>query len=249
LVLVSFLEGTLFGEKASEGGRFEQPSIFHDIVWQAPIRSKPRKTYDDHRLEYTPEGDHIPFLIKKKLDKKNNEFKDYLSKFGELSGLFDEIIIKRYGHGSADPFELDVMLSQHPISVSSVGYGVSQVLPIIVETYVRKKKSWFAIQQPEIHLHPKAQAALGDMFFKIANNHAKKFIIETHSDFLIDRYRIACRTATENSIESQILFFERNKDGNMVTSIDISKNGEVSSDQPSSYRDFFLKEEMNLLGF
>lgn len=132
------------------------------------------------------------------------------------------------------------------MSVSSVGYGVSQSLPVIVEIFSRARNSWFAIQQPEVHLHPKAQAALGEAFFDMATTENKKFIVETHSDYAIDRFRILLRKSNRK-IKSQVLFFEKSDSGNRITPISINDQGELDSNQPESYRDFFMKEEMELL--
>lgn len=118
---------------------------------------------------------------------------------------------------------------------------------MIVEIFSRSKNSWFAIQQPEVHLHPKAQAALGEAFFDMAIMENKKFIIETHSDYAIDRYRILLRKSDQKP-RSQVLFFERTDSGNKVTRIKIDNSGEFDSGQPESYREFFMKEEMDLLG-
>lgn len=142
---------------------------------------------------------------------------------------------------------IDVVISRDPLSVSSVGYGVSQALPVIVEIFSRPKHSWFAIQQPEVHLHPKAQAALGEVVFNLSGIENKKFIIETHSDYMIDRFRISCRKG-DSRINAQILFFERTEMGNKLTSIEIDSNGNFQGEQPSGYREFFIREEMDLLG-
>jgi len=250
IVILSFLEDLIIGKSDnSERMEFEIPSFIHDIAWLAPIRSKPRKTYDEYSLDFSPEGDHTPYLIKKKLDSASDSrrFRGFIKNFGENSGLFKSIQIRNYGRGTTSPFELDVIISKDPLSVSSVGYGVSQALPVIVEIFSRPKHSWFAIQQPEVHLHPKAQAALGQIVFNLSAVESKKFIIETHSDYMIDRYRILCKKG-ENKSTAQVLFFERTETGNRLTSILIDNNGEFSGAQPEAYREFFIKEEMELLG-
>lgn len=250
IVIISFIEDLVgAGENDGERVQFEISSFFRDITWLAPIRSKPRKTYDEFSLEFSPEGDHTPYLIKKKLDSKHDseKFIEFINKVGKNSGLFKGVEIKNYGRGSTTPFELDVVLGKHPLSVSSVGYGVSQSLPVIVEIFSRARNSWFAIQQPEVHLHPKAQAALGEAFFDMATIEHKKFVVETHSDYTIDRFRILLRKSNKK-IKSQVLFFEKSDSGNRVIPIEIDENGDLDSNQPDSYRSFFMKEEMELLG-
>jgi len=248
IVILSYIENQIIQDIDLDRS-FEISSFINDIAWLAPIRSKPRKTYDEYSLEFSPEGDHTPYIIKKKLDSKSESknFSKFLSKVGKKSGLFKKVQIKNYGRGNTSPFELDVVLSKEPLSVSSVGYGVSQALPVIVEMFTREKHSWFAIQQPEVHLHPRAQAALGELIFDLALADNKRFIVETHSDYTIDRFRISCRKSDEK-VDSQILFFERTLNGNKLCSIPIDDEGNISDKQPNSYREFFLKEEMELLG-
>lgn len=227
------------------------PAFSDDIAWLAPIRSKPRRTYDEYRLDFSPEGDHTPYIIKKLLDKKSDaeKFKDFMSNIGIDSGLFESVKIKKYGTGVTAPFELDVVLNSKQLSISNVGYGVSQALPIIVELFVRGDHSWYAVQQPEVHLHPKAQAALGDAFYQLAVVENKKFVIETHSDYTIDRFRANYKSSEkDDKPNAQVLFFERTGDGNKVSSLFIDENGELPIEQPKSYRDFFIKEELMNLG-
>ncbi|OUR73251.1 hypothetical protein A9Q78_04755 [Methylophaga sp. 41_12_T18] len=228
------------------------PAIFKEsLIWLAPIRSKPKLTYDEYKLDYSPEGEHTPYVIKKLLGKKSEAvaFKKFLDTLGKDSGLFETIEILHYGNSSTSPFELDVVLNKRKLSINNVGYGVSQALPIIVELFVRANDSAYAVQQPEVHLHPKAQAALGDAFFQLATVENKKFLIETHSDYTLDRFRSNYRNESNSeSPSSQVLFFERDENGNRVTPVEIDQQGDLSERQPDAYREFFIREEMLNLG-
>lgn len=227
------------------------PQFAQKLFWIAPIRSKPKRTYDGYKVESSPEGDHIPYLIGKILKQKTfaKDFSAFVESFGKESGLFDSIKVKRFGKDTDAPFELDVTFNEMPMKISNVGYGVSQALPIVVELFLKSKGYWFAIQQPEVHLHPKAQAAFGDLIFKMATDEGKKFFIETHSDYMIDRFRLNYRKSEPQSIiKSHVLFFERYGNGNQVFPIEILENGNYSDDQPESFRAFFIHEELNLLG-
>ena len=139
-----------------------------------------------------------------------------------------------------------IRLSGQSFNIENVGYGVSQVLPLVVEFLSRKEGRRFAVQQPEVHLHPRAQAALGSLLFFLAAERKHTFLIETHSDFLIDRYRLEMNGSTEPPL-SQILFFSRTATGNQIVPIDISEKGHYPVEQPVAFRDFFVREEMRLL--
>ncbi|MBF0541785.1 MAG: AAA family ATPase [Nitrospirae bacterium] len=233
----------------------ENAPIFHqlnisNVVWIAPIRTKPKRTYDEFKYEYSPEGEHTPYIMKKIFDDKDKakNFKNILNKFGKQSGMFDSIKVKKFGNAVNSPFELQVGLNNMSINITNVGYGVSQSLPILVEFIARPKDTTFVMQQPELHFHPKAQAALGDLIYKLFITEGKKFFIETHSDYIIDRFRLNLKNKDSNNPKAQILFFERDKDGNKVYPIDILENGELSEDQPTAYQDFFIQEEIKNLG-
>ncbi len=242
-------------EKRSDGRDeiiFARGFPYSDSVWLAPIRTKPRRTYDEYVYKFSPEGEHTPYLIKQilKKEKDRKSFEAFVKRVGKDSGLFDLISVKDYVKSSTtSPFELDVKLNNKILSISNVGYGVSQALPIIVEMFAREKGAYFIVQQPEVHLHPKAQAALGTTIFDLALHQDKKFAIETHSDFLIDRYRISMRDGRENKKpSSQVLFFERTNKGNSLCNLKIDEIGGLPKDQPIGYRDFFVKEELKILG-
>jgi predicted ATPase len=176
------------------------------------------------------------------------KFRDFIEKVGKASGLFQDVRIRPFGQGEGAPFELDIVLDGKALNVSNVGYGVSQALPVLVEVLARRHGTAFAIQQPEVHLHPRAQAALGDVFFELAAEEHKLFLVETHSDFTIDRFRLNYRKKRASKPESQILFFERRDKRNVVTPLPIGTTGELPTQQPESYRRFFTREQMNLLG-
>jgi predicted ATPase len=214
------------------------------LTWIAPIRTKPSRIYDGLTREYSPEGDHAPFVLKQQL--KSSKFVDKLREFGAASGLFEVLSTHTFGKGIRNPFEVMIQLSGQSFNIENVGYGVSQVLPLIVEFLSRKEGRRFAVQQPEVHLHPRAQAALGSLLFFLASERKQTFLIETHSDFLIDRYRLEMNGAKEVP-QSQILFFSRTQTGNQITPIDITKRGHYPAEQPAEFRDFFVREEMRLL--
>ena len=250
LPLLSLVETQITGNEFKESIFFEMPLGLSDFVWLAPIRTRPRRTYDGYGKEFNPEGEHTPYELRKRLLPTNRAkgFCSALEKFGKSSGLFRKVSIHNLGKGAAAPFELLVTLSGSALRINSVGYGVSQALPVIVEMLVQDKGSWFAIQQPEVHLHPRAQAALGDLLFQMSELEQKHFIIETHSDFMIDRFRLNMQTTKQHKVKAQVLFFERLGEGNKLSIIPIESDGEYSSEQPKMFRDFFLKEQLSILG-
>ncbi len=237
------------GKRSGPAFSFSLPGPIPSVVWIAPIRTRPRRTYDEMQFDYSPEGGHTPYVIRKILDSKKeaNQFLSFIRGVGKSSGLFESISIRRYGRGVTAPFEVDIILDKKALNLSNVGYGVSQSLPVIVELFIRPEGSWFAIQQPEVHLHPRAQAALGDVFFDLAVREKKCFFVETHSDFTIDRFKMNFQRRKIGKPHSQILFFERKNGRNVISPLSIGSRGELLRKQPVSYRRFFLKEQLRSL--
>ncbi|SPF35082.1 conserved hypothetical protein [Candidatus Sulfopaludibacter sp. SbA4] len=121
---------------------------------------------------------------------------------------------------------------------------MSQALPILVDTLQRHET--FLLQQPEVHLHPRAQAEMGSFFARQAGKN-RRFVIETHSDHLVDRIRMEVRDGKLRPDDVSLLYFERHKHGATVHNLELDKNGSITN-PPASYRQFFLNEERDLLG-
>ena len=110
----------------------------------APVRSKPRRTYDPSRPTPDPEGDYVPMYLAEVFLQDKREWKglkNALEAFGRQSGLFDEISVKSFGTKGSEPFQVQVRKFSEKVkgakgprrNLIDVGYGVSQVLPVIIE--------------------------------------------------------------------------------------------------------------------
>ena len=215
----------------------------------APVRSKPHRTYDPARPTRDPEGDYIPMYLANvyfRNKRRWNALKESLEEFGQASGLFDEISVKPLGKKESEPFQVQIRKAGSKVkgphrNLIDVGYGVSQVLPVITELLRHDAPPAFLLQQPEVHLHPSAQAALGSLFCQVAPR--LQLVVETHSDHLLDRVRMDVRDGTTalRPEDVSILFFERGDLDVRIYSLRLDKEGNVL-DAPPSYRQFFMKE-------
>jgi predicted ATPase len=171
-----------------------------------------------------------------------------LSKFGKACGLFDTVTVRRpLGKKESDPFQIQIRVSGPAFNLVDVGYGVSQVLPILVDSLMGKAKQMFLMQQPEVHLHPKAQAELASFLAHLVKEERKSFVIETHSDYLIDRIRLDIRDGVSLKPEDVvILYFQRGAKGVRIHPIRIDQEGNIVG-APRGYRQFFLDEERRFL--
>ena len=216
----------------------------------APVRSKPRRTYDPSRPTSHPEGDYIPMYLAD-LSSRDKEtwtgLKEGLEYFGKTAGLFDEISIKRLGKRDSEPFRVQVRKAGGKLkgpwrNLIDVGYGVSQALPVITELLYKEAPTLFLLQQPEVHLHPSAQAALGSLFCQVAGPE-RQLLVETHSDHLIDRVRMDVRDGKSNlkPNDVSILYFERGDLDVNIRSLQIDEDGNIVG-APDGYRSFFMEE-------
>ena len=226
------------------------------IYASAPIRSRPRRTYDPSRPTPDPEGEYIPDYIasmSRNAPDQWERLKFDLEDFGRDSGLFDEIAVLSFGDTAGAPFQMQIRkfgkrLKGPKRNLIDVGYGVSQALPILAELLREDSPKMFLLQQPEIHLHPRAQAALGSLFCNLASS-GKQIIVETHSDYILDRVRmdIRDRKTPLKAEDVSILYFERGELDVNIHSIRLDKDGNIH-DMPLGYRRFFMEETRRSIG-
>ena len=122
--------------------------------------------------------------------------------------------------------------------LTHVGVGVSQILPILVMCLLADTDSTLVFEQPELHLHPKVQTLLGDFFLSMALCN-KQCIVETHSEYFIDRLRFRIAAATPgNELNSQtkIYFVEKPSQNSSFREVVINEYGAIS-DWPEGFFD------------
>ena len=216
-----------------------------------PIHPSPRRTYDPVKLNSDPWGADVPsrFASLQFQDKAGwAALKEKLDAFGRESGLFDDFSVKQLTGVEGGPFQLQVRKfgkngrKGPKRNLMDVGFGVSQVLPVLAALFRVDGPPMFLLQQPELHLHPSAQAALGSLFCRTAEE-GRQLIIETHSDYLLDRIRLDVRDRrTKLKPEDvAILYFERGDLDVRIHPIRFDEDGNVR-DTPTSYRRFFIDE-------
>ena len=169
--------------------------------------------------------------------------KESLAEVGGQLGLFADIDIRR------DPLtnsvEVRFKQSGRWHSLVDVGHGVHSVLPLLWMILDAPSNTTFLLQQPEVRLHPSAQAKLA----QIMSESSHRFIVETHSDHLIDRFRINAMHDVLAPEELSIIYFERDPDTGASTmhNIEVDSYGNLGG-EPTGYRAFFMAETNSLLG-
>ncbi|MBY5738504.1 AAA family ATPase [Rhizobium leguminosarum] len=118
--------------------------------------------------------------------------------------------------------------TEHLHDLTNVGVGVSQVLPIVVMALLAPRGSLLIFEQPELHLHPKVQARLADFFLALALD-GKQTLLETHSEYLVDRLRLRIASAPSDNVRPlvNILFSEKKNGSSDLTPVEISEYGSI----------------------
>ena len=100
-----------------------------------------------------------------------------------------------------------------PTPLTDVGFGVSQVLPMLVLLYYVPEASTVLMEQPEIHLHPAVQSGLADVMLNVAEARNVQIVVESHSEHLMRRLqrRVAEETATSHDVKLYFVSSSRGK--------------------------------------
>ncbi len=134
--------------------------------------------------------------------------------------------------------KLELANSEGAHDLTHVGVGISQILPILVMCLIADEESVLIIEQPELHLHPKVQTLLGDFFISMTLCN-KQCIIETHSEYLIDRLRFLIAAASSeaqlNNL-TKIYFVEKLSVSSTFREVEIDEYGAIS-DWPRGFFD------------
>lgn len=194
----------------------------NQINYVSPLRAHPKRYYILDKANTTIslntlDGDEITEVLKENREVRNS-VNSWLNKFDLRIDVnkFKEVV-----------HHLNVTQNNLKLDITDVGFGISQVLPIIIQGFLSPQKSLTIIEQPEIHLHPTMQADLGDLFIDIVQKKQKKLIIETHSEYLLRRIRRRISEGKIGAKDVSICLFQSNKDGTgtVVESLEIGEKG------------------------
>ncbi len=235
--------------------------IFNSYTYIGPLRGVPerRYIYEDEVLEIGTKGENAAYIYYTELDNiidnyfiydnKRNTFlkrKDKKLEYG-INEWLNLLSIKGF---KVEEFNEVIRLNLNSsftdktiVNIADVGFGVSQIFPIILEGLRVKKDSTLLLEQPEIHLHPNLQMQLADFFISLVLSN-KRVIIETHSDHIINRLVrriVEDKTNTLNDLIG-IYFFKQTEEGTKAEEICIDeKHGIIN--WPDDFFDQTAREQ------
>jgi predicted ATPase len=121
------------------------------------------------------------------------------------------------------------------VHLTDVGFGVSQVLPVIVEAFYVPAGSTVLIEQPEIHLHPRVEAKLADLFVDAINAREDgaarncQFVIESHSEHLLRRLQLKIAEEAISKDQVALYFVEQGDSGATLRPIEVDDYGNIKN--------------------
>jgi len=212
-------------------------SIFNVISYIGPLREEPKDLYDAN-INNKNIGNKGEFAAQFLEEETNTEVEFYDL---EHNKIHNRTLSEAVKYWICDIFKLakDIKAEKYKDSyivkivnhygiestIRQVGFGISQVLPIVVEGLRMDKKGILILEQPEIHLHPKVQSALFDFIYSLSLT-GKRFVVETHSDHFITRMRR--RVAEDNGNLSEkinLVFVEERETEHLFKKLNLDDMG------------------------
>ncbi len=134
--------------------------------------------------------------------------------------------------------------SSSEVLIPDVGFGVSQILPVITLCYYAPEGSTLLIEQPEIHLHPKVQAGLADVFIDAIKNRRLQIIVESHSEYFIKRLQRRIAEGKFSNQDSSLFFCDHEVDQSVIEELKIDEFGSISNWPKDFFGDEFTEVAM-----
>ncbi|MBZ0275736.1 MAG: DUF3696 domain-containing protein [Anaerolineae bacterium] len=217
-------------------------AVMKRIVYLGPLRDYPRRTYPwtgTSPQEIGRKGDNtVEALIaserrQPKSPKRNRELglleqvSLWLSRMELISDFRIEAIdeAKRF-------YETKVKTRPEGMdnTLIDVGFGISQVLPVITLLFFVPEHSIVLIEQPELHLHPSAQAHLADLFLEVAEKRHLQLVIESHSEHLLRRLQRRIAEADypyANPNHVRLYYCEASESGSLLQAVNADMFGQI----------------------
>jgi hypothetical protein len=170
---------------------FELEKLFDRIFYLGPLREYPRRIYTWAGSLPRDVGREGGMAVQALLGSAAQDVESVLEPVAtwlKNLGLIYDFSLKPIAEHRRD-YEVRVKknVSSAEVLITDVGFGVSQILPVLVLCYYVPEGSTIILEQPEIHLHPSVQAGLADVFIDAMKIRNVQIILESHSEHLLRR--------------------------------------------------------------
>lgn len=173
-------------------------------------------------------------------------FAEFVAAWLKDLGVIHSFVVKPVAEGRK---EYEVLVKTHAkapeVKITDVGFGVSQVLPVLVEAFYCPSNSTVWMEQPEIHLHPQVQAELADVFISATrsredgNPRNVQLIIESHSEHFLNRLQRRVAEGVLSPEDVAIYFCKRAGAATELEPLNVNLYGDIEN-----WPDNFFGDEM-----
>ncbi|MGA2657292.1 MAG: DUF3696 domain-containing protein [Verrucomicrobiota bacterium] len=234
---------------------FEMQTLLQRLSYLGPLREEPRRQYawaGEMPESVGTRGERWVSAFLAAADrkislgfKKHAETLDHLValRLQEL-GLIESFTVAPIASGLRE-YRVRVKVSEasSEVSIPDVGFGVSQVLPVVVQSFYAPPSSTVIIEQPELHLHPAVQQNLADLFIAAVKSREEgddrnvQFIIESHSEHFLRRLqrRIAEEEITREDVA--VYFCDLGPEGSSIKPLEVDLYGNIVNWPPNFFGD------------
>ncbi len=236
-----------------EQAEFHTAQLFDNIVYLGPLRSYPHRNYTWTGTIPATVGRLGEQSIQVLLAEKPTTI-DAVSKWMRKLGIAESLSLEPVGHGARI---WEALIRQQAgatrVNLADVGFGVSQVLPVIVALLSAQPGSLVILEHPEIHLHPRIQSELADLLIDVASAGEIQILVESHSEHLLARIQRRIAEGNRNGSgltpEDVRLYFCELKEGKSeLKTLEMQPSG-IIANWPEDFFGDILEERMALGGF
>lgn len=225
----------------------ELRALLANLTYLGPLRSAPQRFYNRASTSLRAgEGQHIAMYL---FDNSSvvDQVNEWLQAL-EVPYTLNVVPVRAAASvelvGDLVALALTDRRSGVNVTPADVGFGISQVLPIVVELLARRD-SIICIEQPETHLHPRLQARLADLLIEatLEEGRGNQLLVETHSEHLMLRIQRRIREGTLSPENVAVLYVDQSESGTAaVTPLRLDAQGDFIDDWPHGFFDDRLDE-------
>jgi len=222
-------------------------NLFKSIYYVGPLRDHPERFYQfsgevpqDVGVKGKTAINALLAARDRKISRgfklKAETFQELIARWLREMGLIQEFRLVPIGDNRKE-YEVRVRIQKESpeVLITDVGFGVSQILPVLVQCFYVSPNSILFFEQPEIHLHPSVQSHLGDLFIEAIHSREKgenrntQIIVESHSEHLIRRIQRRVAEQIIKPEEVAIYFVHQNRGMAKLEELKIDLFGNVSN--------------------